>query len=260
MSTSLLFLGTGTSAGIPMIGCHCEVCSSTDSRDQRTRSSVLISYQSDQHHTHVLVDTSPDLRLQCVANRVDWIDAVVYTHGHADHIMGLDDVRRFNTIRKGPLDIYADAPTFRVLEQCFAYAFRPPDPSANVYRPHLIRHTIAGPFQIHGQVWRPIPLLHGSAPILGFRVGDIAYCTDVSAIPEESFDLLRDLQVLVLDALRFKPHPTHLSIDQAIEVAQRIGARQTWFTHIAHDICHARDSTRLPPGVQFAHDGLRLQV
>jgi phosphoribosyl 1,2-cyclic phosphate phosphodiesterase len=250
----LLFLGTGTSAGVPMIGCHCEVCSSSDPHDKRTRPSVLISY----HETRVLVDTTPELRLQCVANRIDRIDAVVYTHAHADHIMGLDDVRRFNALQGGPLDVWADEKTFIAVEKCFAYAFKEPAPEWKIFRPHLIRRKIEGPFQIGGVTWTPVPLLHGDQPVLGFRVGNLAYCTDVSQIPEPSFDLLHGLDVLVLDALQWKKHATHFSVEQAIEAATRIGAKQTLFTHIAHALGHEATNKALPPNMRLAFDGERV--
>lgn len=254
-SIDLLFLGTGTSAGIPMISCNCEVCTSTDPRDKRTRPSAIVSY----NNTRVLIDTTPELRLQCVANRVEKIDALVFTHAHADHIMGLDDVRRFNAVRGGPLDVWADARTHDVLEKCFGYAFRPsPQPAMQPYRPQLTRRTIDTTFNIAGQQWTPIPLLHGEMPILGFRVGRLAYCTDVSRIPEETFPLLNDLDVLVLDGLQFHPHPTHFTIDQAIEAARRIGAKRTFLTHIAHGVSHERDSKLLPPGIELAYDGLKV--
>ena len=167
----LLFLGSGTSAGIPMIGCHCAVCTSPDPHDRRTRCSVVFSYGP----TRVLIDTTPELRLQCIANDVHAIDAVVFTHAHADHIMGLDDVRRFNAVMGGPLDVWADERTHESLQRCFGYAFRAPEPDAKLFRPHLVPRTIRGPFDIAGVRWTPIPLFHGDLPVLGFRVGNIAY-------------------------------------------------------------------------------------
>jgi phosphoribosyl 1,2-cyclic phosphate phosphodiesterase len=253
----LLFLGTGTSAGIPMIGCHCGVCSSTDARDKRTRPSVVISYggPADGNQTRVLIDTTPELRLQAVTNKVDRIDAIVFTHAHADHIFGLDDVRRFNAIKGGSLDVFIDDRAYDAISRCFGYAFKAPDPEQKLFRPHLVRHDITGEFQINGVAWTPIPLMHGELPVLGFRVGKLAYCTDVSFIPEESFELLRDLDVLILDALQHKKHSTHFSLEQAMEAAQKIGAKQTLFTHVAHGMAHAETNRLLPPNMQLAFDG-----
>ena len=252
----LLFLGTGTSAGVPMIGCRCDVCRSADPRDKRTRPSVVIS----RGGSRVLVDTTPELRLQCVSNGVEMIDAVVYTHAHADHVMGLDDVRRFNALRGGPLEVWADERTFATLSTCFAYAFKEPDPDAKLFRPHLQRRTIEPdrPFRAGGMEWTPVPLLHGDLPVLGFRVGRLAYCTDVSEIPASSFPLLEGLDVLVLDALQHKKHTTHFSLEEAVEAARRIGAKQTLFTHIAHALGHEATNRALPPGMRLAHDGERL--
>lgn len=250
----LLFLGTGTSAGIPMIGCTCDVCRSDDPHDKRTRPSVVISYGQ----TRVLVDTTPELRLQCVVNGVDRINSIVYTHAHADHIMGLDDVRRFNAIQKQPLDVWADQETRAALDRCFGYAFKEPEPEMKIFRPHLVHRLINGPFEIAGVKWTPIPLLHGKMPVLGFRVGMMAYCTDVSEIPEASFDLLHDLDVLILDALQWKRHVTHFSVEEAIEAARKIGAKQTLFTHIAHALGHAATNRQLPDRMRLAFDGERI--
>lgn len=247
----LLFLGTGTSAGVPMIGCKCDVCTSTDPRDKRMRPSVVISYGD----TRVLVDTTPELRLQCIANNVDRIDAVVFTHAHADHIMGLDDVRRFNYSKGGPLDLWADERAFTTIQHCFSYAFKPLDPQIDVFRPQLVHRRIDGPFEINGVRWTPVPLMHGKLEVKGFRVGRMAYCTDVNFIPAESFELLRDLEVLVLDALQYKKHVTHFSVDEAIEAARRIGAKQTLFTHIAHSLPHELTNRALPQGMRLAFDG-----
>ena len=255
-SVELLFLGTGTSAGIPMIGCHCEVCSSTDPHDKRFRPSVLIS----SGETKVLVDTTPELRLQCIANRIDMIDAVVMTHAHADHLMGLDDVRRFNALRNGPLDVWAEPATHEAMQRCFGYAFQKPSPDLKVFRPHLIPRVIDGPFQIGPMTWQPIRLFHGKMPVLGFRVGSIAYCTDVNRIPDESWPLLENLDLLVLDALQFNAHTTHFSLEQALEVVDRVKPKQARFTHIAHALGHEAVNATLPPHVQLAYDGERLSV
>ena len=173
-------------------------------------------------------------------------------------IMGLDDLRRFNALRHGPLDVWAEAATHATLSRCFGYAFKEPTPDMKVFRPHLVARTIDGPFEIGGVAWTPILLFHGEMPVLGFRVGKLAYCTDVSRIPEESFGLLRDLDVLVLDALQYKRHTTHFSVEEALEVAARIGAGQTLFTHIAHALGHAQTNATLPAGVRLAYDGQRV--
>jgi phosphoribosyl 1,2-cyclic phosphate phosphodiesterase len=252
----LLFLGTGTSAGVPMIGCHCAVCTSTDPRDHRDRPSVCISYNG----ARILVDTTPELRMQCIRNGIDMIDAVVYTHAHADHIFGMDDLRRFNLLKKGSLDVWADSVTFEVLERPFGYAFQQPRPDEKVFRPQLVRRLIAGPFEIAGKTWTPIKLIHGDMPVLGFRIGKLAYCTDVSFIPEESYELLHELDVLVLDALQHRKHATHFSLEEAVEAAHRIRAKKTLFTHIAHALGHEQTNRMLPAGMELAHDGLRVVV
>jgi phosphoribosyl 1,2-cyclic phosphate phosphodiesterase len=252
----LLFLGTGTSAGVPMIGCHCPVCSSADPHDKRNRPSVLIRYDG----LSILIDTTPELRVQCLAHKIDRVDTVVYTHAHADHIMGLDDVRRFNMIKNGSIDVWADDRTITALKRCFGYAFLEPDEEPKVFRPHLIHRLIEGPFEIGERTWTPVTLIHGHAHVLGFRIGPLAYCTDVSQIPEESFELLRGVDTLVLDALQPKPHPAHFSLPEAIAAAGRIGARQTWFTHITHNMFHAETNASLPPNMQLAHDGQIVHI
>jgi phosphoribosyl 1,2-cyclic phosphate phosphodiesterase len=250
----LTFLGSGTSAGVPMIGCHCPVCRSTDPHDKRTRPSCIIRYQD----LSVLIDATPELRVQCLANSIDRIDAIVVTHAHADHIMGLDDVRRFNAMTGHALDVWADKATHSALQRCFGYAFSGPDPQDPVFKPQLVAREIVGPFAIGAATWVPVPLIHGRHRVLGFRIGPLAYCTDVSAISEESFRLLDGVELLVLGALQPKPHPAHFSVPQAVEAARRIGAKQTYFTHITHNMFHAEMNAQLPPGVRLAHDGLKV--
>jgi phosphoribosyl 1,2-cyclic phosphate phosphodiesterase len=235
MSVELLFLGSGTSAGVPMIGCHCEVCSSRDPKDHRSRPSVVIS----QGATTVLVDTSPELRLQCVANRIDMIDAVVITHGHAD---------------------WAEPLAFETVSRCFGYAFQEPPADLKVFRPQLVHREISGEFSIGAMKWKPIRLFHGKLPVLGFRVGKLAYCTDVNLIPEESFELLEGLDLLVLDALQRTPHSTHFCVDEALAIVDRVKPKMARFTHIAHSLGHAATNATLPRHVQLAFDGERLSV
>ncbi len=251
MSVRLTILGSGTSHGIPMIACPCAVCTSPDPHDHRTRTSVLVSF--DDHH--VLIDTAPELRLQCLANNVTRVDAVLYTHAHADHIVGLDDVRRFNDILGGPLNIYANAPTLQRLQTMFSYAFTD-DPDYPSAKPVLRPVELNGPFALFGREIIPIPYAHGPTTVLGFRIGNIAYCPDCNGIPPASRALLEGLDVLVLDALRRRPHPTHFNLDEAIVEARRIGARRTYFTHIAHELPHAATNAALPPTFELAYDGL----
>lgn len=258
----LTFLGTGTSAGIPMIGCDCQVCTSTDSRDKRTRCSVVIRYGD----TQVLVDTTPELRLQAVACGIKRVDAVVYTHAHADHIMGLDDVRRFNAVlnngQGGPLDVWAEPKAFSQILQCFGYAFQRPDPASMLFRPHLVPRDIEvfKPFVINGVEWLPVPLVHGKVEVMGLRVGNLAYCTDVNHISDESMEKLYGLDVLILDALQWRKHATHFTVEEALEVVGKLKPKRTYFTHIAHGLGHVETTKLMPEGVFLAYDGLRIQV
>lgn len=251
-------LGSGTSAGVPMIGCHCPVCSSTDPRDKRTRPSIVVEYGG---HS-VLIDTSPELRLQSVANGIDRIDAVVYTHAHADHIFGLDDVRRFNTILNGPLPVYAQVEHMRTIQNAFPYAFNrvPQDLALGMYRPELAPTLIEGPFEIGGQEWIPVPMIHGRFEVLGFRIGNFAYCTDCHTIPDRSLAMLEGLDTLIIDGLRPRPHPTHLSFAEAQEMIAKIAPKRAYFTHIAHDKKHADIDADLPPHIRAAYDGLKINV
>ncbi|MCB9851651.1 MAG: MBL fold metallo-hydrolase [Phycisphaerales bacterium] len=243
-------LGSGTSHGVPMIACDCEVCTSDDPRDRRTRPSIVIR----RGETSLLVDTSPELRLQCLANNIRRVDAVLYTHYHVDHVAGLDDLRRFCWLQDGAIPCYGQPASLDRIRGMFPYVFDPigTHPSAV---PRLALHAIEGPFEVGECTITPIPLLHGTMPVLGFRVGNFAYCTDVSEIPAESWRLLENLDVLILDALRRRPHPTHFNLEQAVAHAQRIGAKSTYFTHIAHELGHVATNSTLPESMALAFDG-----
>jgi phosphoribosyl 1,2-cyclic phosphate phosphodiesterase len=250
------FLGTGTSHGVPMIGCTCATCRSADPRDRRLRPSIYIDVPG---RGRLLVDSSTDLRQQALASGITHVDAVLYTHAHADHILGLDELRRFNVIQGGTIPCYADARTWDALKRTFFYVF---DGMARQGGgiPQLEPREIEGPFDASGMRVLPIPLLHGRLPILGFRFGGFAYLTDCSAIPEESWPLLENVDTLVIDALRDRPHPTHFTVDEALAAVARVAPRRALFTHMAHDLPHAATCARLPRGVELAYDGLILEV
>lgn len=273
---SLTILGSGTSAGVPIIGCDCAVCRSDDPRDQRTRCSAAIRFvdATDQERI-IFIDASPDLRAQVLRHGFDRLDAIVFTHNHVDHTFGLDDVRRFNAVMHAPIDIYADAHTMETLYRVYRHVF---DKQKNVndsFVATLIPHLIEPmkPFALFGLRFMPVPLLHGKLPVLGFRVDvlaedgrsiarvqpapfPLAYCTDVSNIPPETWPVLRDLKTLILDMLRYRSHPTHMTVNEATEAATQINAERTWFTHMTHDILHADLDPRLPERMALAYDGL----
>jgi phosphoribosyl 1,2-cyclic phosphate phosphodiesterase len=256
----ITFLGTGTSHGVPMIGCDCATCRSSDSRDTRLRPSVFI----ESADAGVLIDAGPDLRAQALRHDIRRVDAILFTHGHADHILGMDDVRRFNALRAnhkmaGAMPCYGDAATLEDIRRMFSYVFDPATPKGGGL-PQLDLLEIDGPFAIADLDVLPVPVFHGARPILGFRFGSVAYLTDCSRIPETSWGLLEGLDVLVLDALRIRPHPTHFSLDEAVATAARIGAGRTLFTHMCHDLLHAATDARLPSGMALAYDGLVLQL
>jgi phosphoribosyl 1,2-cyclic phosphate phosphodiesterase len=241
-----------------MIGCTCAVCSSPDPRDRRSRPSIYIQCDG----ASLLVDTGPDLRTQALRFGVTRVDAILYTHGHADHVVGLDDVRRFNALQKSSIACYGDTRTLAEIRQMFGYVFDPATPKGGGI-PHVELVEIdpeGGPFEAAGVRITPVPVYHGERLILGFRVGIFAYLTDCSRIPDGSWPLLEGVEVVVLDALRERPHPTHFSLSEAVEAAGRIGARHTYFTHIAHDLGHATTCAKLPPSMQLAYDGLIAEL
>lgn len=270
LSLKVTLLGTGTSHGVPMIGCECAVCKSSDPRDCRTRPSILVEVvdavgasgppsTSPARVRSVLVDTSTDLRQQALTHGVTSVDAILFTHSHADHIMGLDEVRRFNVMQRAPIPCFADARTLTELRRTFDYIFSPA-PTVGGGIPQVTLFRIAGPFTLGAIDVVPVPLLHGARPVLGFRFGTFAYLTDCNAIPDGSWPLLAGVRTLVIDALRERSHPTHFSVAEALVIADRLGPERTFFTHICHDLPHAATCARLPAGIELAYDGLILDV
>jgi phosphoribosyl 1,2-cyclic phosphate phosphodiesterase len=251
----ITFLGTGTSHGVPMIGCDCDTCRSTDPRDNRLRPSILV----ETGNTTALVDAGPDLRAQALRHDIRRLDAILFTHGHADHILGIDDVRRFNALMKRPMPCYADDKTIEDIRDTFHYVFDGATPHGGGL-PQLNLERVAGRFHVGDLEVQPVPVWHGRRPILGFRFGRFAYLTDCNRLADEAWPLLDGLDALALDALRDAPHPTHFSLDEAVETARRVGASRTYFTHMCHHLRHERTCARLPDGMTLAHDGLVVEM
>jgi len=251
---TLTFLGTGTSSGVPTLGCRCPVCTSSDPRDKRSRPSLWLDYSG----RSIVIDTTPDFRSQALRAGIEHLDAVVFTHAHADHVLGLDDVRGFYFRQREPIPIYADAETMRRIQHIFSYIFNGKYPYGGIAR--LDPHFIEGPFELWGQQWNPVPVLHGQMTGLGFRFGKVAYVTDFSVIPEASLVLLKDLDVLILDALRHRPHPTHSNLEQSLALVEQLQPRKAYFTHIAHELGHEETNATFPPHVRLAFDGLKLEL
>jgi phosphoribosyl 1,2-cyclic phosphate phosphodiesterase len=253
MDLKITVLGSGTSSGVPTIGCSCAVCRSADPRDNRLRPSILVRHGG----RNIVIDTTPDFREQALRARMEHLDAVVYTHAHADHILGLDDIRPFNYRQRAHIPLFASASTFAVIRRIFDYAFDEREHSSTVPKLEVNLITEA-PFDVLGLQFEPIPVLHGKATVFGFRFGNVAYLTDHSEIPESSMQKLRGLDVLFLDALRHKPHPTHSTVSDSIVTAQRLKAKRTFFTHICHDLPHGETEASLPTDIFLAYDGQEI--
>lgn len=268
-----VFLGTGTSAGIPAIGCDCRVCRSEDPRDRRLRTSAALRFRDRTGQDRViLIDASPDLRQQALRHDLRRCDAILFTHNHVDHTFGLDEVRRFNAVMGQPIDIFGSPHTLEHLARVYRHIFDRQACPSESFVATLIPHRLeAGrAVDLHGVRFIPIPLLHGRQEVFGYRIEPadpggggrgpfpLAFCTDVSGIPPQSWAMLEGLGTLVLDALRHRRHPCHFSLDQAVAVAHRVGARRTLFVHMAHDLPHAETEAQLPPGMGLAYDGMVL--
>lgn len=253
----LRFLGSGTSTGVPAFGCDCEVCCSTDPRNHRTRPSVLLELPGG----NAIIDTTPEMRLQLLREKVRQVHAIVYTHAHADHLFGLDDARLFPRAIGGPVPVYCEEEVEAAIRSAFPYAFNDQAkriPSGGVPQLRFHRLDPAQPFELLGERLMPVRLEHGRFRVLGFRIGGLAYCTDVSRIPEESWPLLEGLDILILDALRYEPHPTHFNLEQALGAIERLKPRRSVLTHLSHGFDHGPTESRLPEGVCLAYDGLAL--
>ena len=250
----ITFLGTGTSHGIPVMTCSCAVCQSEDPKNIRTRSSLWIR----ERDTSLLIDTATEFRLQAIRANIQRVDGVLYTHCHADHVFGFDDLRVFSKLSGQSVPVYGNEPTVRELREVFSYVFRKTQEGGG--KPQVETITVDRPFQIKDLVIQPIPILHGQIPILGYRLGQLAYITDCSYIPPESMDLLQGLEVLILGVIRHEPHPTHMNVEQALELVQKVKPRRTYFTHISHLLEHEELTKVLPKGVLPAYDGLTLRI
>jgi phosphoribosyl 1,2-cyclic phosphate phosphodiesterase len=258
-AAEVIFLGTGTSVGVPVIGCDCAVCQSEDPRDNRTRCSIVVQLPGGT----LLIDTPPDLRIQLLREKIGLVHSILFTHEHADHLFGLDDVRLFPFRLGTPVPLYCEAKVEKRIRHSFDYAFIDRKPTHPGSAPQLVFHSIDGEadFDVLGARVTPIPLEHGPHfEVLGFRFGDFAYCTDTNKIPERSIAKLRGVKTLVVGALRYKTHPTHFNVAQAIELAKVVGAERTLLTHCGHDLGYIATMAELPPSVELAYDGLRLEA
>jgi phosphoribosyl 1,2-cyclic phosphate phosphodiesterase len=265
MQATLTFLGTGTSMGVPTLGCGCAVCTSAvtpppagDPRNRRTRPSIRIAWQTGGADHAVLIDTGPDFHAQAIRENVNHVDAVFFTHPHADHILGMDDLRPLTFALVDPLPLYADDQTAATIERVFDYTFRPPSRGTTIARVKLNRLDEREAVHLYGAAFQRVPVNHGNLVISGYRFGSAAYLTDMSSIPESSLAQLQNLDILILDALRHTPHPTHSNVENSLKIVEQLKPKRAFFTHMGHDLDHAATDATLPPHVRLAYDGLKL--
>ena len=253
MRAKLTVLGSGTSMGVPTIGCDCPVCHSSDPHDKRTRPSIMLEYEG----RVILIDTTPDFREQAIRAQIKHVDAVLYTHTHADHILGIDDLRPLSFHRPAKIPLYARPESAQFLRNMFRYIFDADYKFGGIAKVEL--KPINGPVELFGARFEPVPVIHGDTEIYGYRFGSAAYLTDFSDIPEQSFPHLQDLDILFLDALRHKPHPTHSTVENSLRIVERVKPQRAFFTHICHDLPHEATNATLPPHVRLSHDGMELE-
>lgn len=248
------FMGSGTSMGVPTIGCECDVCRSTNPKNKRTRPSLLLGIGE----KNFLIDTASDFREQAIREGLKRVDAVLYTHAHADHILGLDDLRPFNFWQKMHIPCFGNESTMAGVCDMFKYVFTEPQPGGSM--PRIEPRVIDGPFEFLGVNILPLPILHGKMPVFGYRIGNLSYVTDCSEIPESTYALMRDTEVLILGVLRYQPHPTHLYLEKALSIIQRVRPERAYFTHLSHDFDHDRANSELPEHIRLSYDGFQFEM
>jgi phosphoribosyl 1,2-cyclic phosphate phosphodiesterase len=250
----IIFMGSGTSMGVPTVGCECAVCLSENPRNKRTRASLLVQ----AHNLNLLIDTASDFRAQAIRENLKRIDAVLYTHSHADHILGLDDLRPFSYYQQQHIPCFGNKESLDAISTMFRYVFSEPQPGGSI--PRIDIRPVDGFFEFEGLAVQPLPVLHGKLNVNGYRIGSMSYITDCSEIPEETYRLLRGTSVLILGVLRYAPHPTHLNVEKALRIIDKVEPDAAYFTHISHDFDHERTGSELPSNVYLSYDGLSLEL
>ncbi|MCI0444192.1 MBL fold metallo-hydrolase [bacterium] len=250
----ITFMGSGTSMGVPTVGCECAVCLSDDPHNKRTRASLLVQSRG----RNILIDTATDFRAQAIREGLKRVDAVLYTHSHADHILGLDDLRPFSYRQQLHIPCYGNQEALNGVCDVFKYVFSEPQPGGSI--PRIEPRPVQGSFEFEGVPIQPLPVLHGMLPVNGYRIGGMSYLTDLSEIPDSTYEMLYGTSILILGVLRYAPHPTHLNIDKALRIIERVSPDAAYFTHISHDFDHNRTGSELPRNVFLSHDGLSLEL